>query len=147
MSTSIFVNLPVRDLDRSVAFFAKLGYGFDPQFTNKDAACLVVDESINVMLLREDFFATFTPKKVADSTGSTETIIALSAESKQRVDELVNAALGAGAVRYKEPVQEGPMYGWGFQDLDGHLWELIYMEPRPGEADSSTSGGDDPGRS
>ena len=73
------MNLPVQDLDRSVAFFAKLGYGFDPQFTNKDAACLVVDESIYVMLLREDFFATFTPKKVADSTGSTETIIALSA--------------------------------------------------------------------
>jgi predicted lactoylglutathione lyase len=138
MSTSIFVNLPVKDLDRSVAFFAKLGYGFDPQFTNKDAACLVVDESIYVMLLREDFFATFTPNKVTDAGSSTEAIIALSAESKQRVDELVNAALGAGAVRYKEPVQEGPMYGWGFQDLDGHLWEIIYMQPRESEADGST---------
>jgi predicted lactoylglutathione lyase len=135
MSTSIFVNLPVKDLDRSMAFFAKLGYGFDPQFTNKDAACLVVDESIYVMLLREDFFATFTPNKVLDASKGTEAIIALSAESKQRVDELVNAAFGAGAVRYKEPVQEGPMYGWGFQDLDGHLWELIYMQPREDVAD------------
>jgi len=137
MSTSIFVNLPVKDLDRSMAFFAKLGYGFDPQFTNKDAACLVVDESIYVMLLREDFFATFTPNKVSDATHSTEAIIALSAESKHHVDELVNAALGAGAVRYKEPVQDGSMYGWGFQDLDGHLWELIYMEPRRDHAADS----------
>ena len=138
MSTSIFVNLPVKDLDRSVAFFAKLGYGFDPQFTNKDAACLVVDESIYVMLLREDFFATFTPNKVTDAGRSTEAIIALSAESKERVDELVNAALGAGAVRYKEPVQDGPMYGWGFQDLDGHLWEIIYVQPRLDESDGTT---------
>lgn len=130
MSTSIFVNLPVKDLDKSMAFFAKLGYGFDPQFTNQDAACLVVDESIYVMLLREDFFATFAPNKVADTGRSNESLIALSAESRARVDELVNAALGAGAVRYMEPVQDGPMYGWGFQDLDGHLWSIIHMESR-----------------
>jgi len=127
-SPKIFVNLPVKDLDRSVAFFTKLGFEFDPQFTDENATCMIVNDGAFVMLLVEDFFKSFTKKGVADATAGTEAILALSADSRKRVDELVNTALAAGAEPSNDPMDQGPMYGWSFQDLDGHLWEVIYMD-------------------
>jgi predicted lactoylglutathione lyase len=129
MSTQIFVNLPVKDLRRSVEFFTKLGYTFNPQFTDEKATCMIVGEHIFVMLLVEEFFQTFTKKPVANASKSTEVIIALSASSRAEVDELVNKAIAAGATTPNEKMDQQFMYGWGYQDLDGHLWEVMYMEP------------------
>jgi len=129
MSTKIFVNLPVKDLNRSVAFFSKLGYSFNQQFTDENATCMIVGEDIYVMLLVEPFFKTFTPKPIADAKSSTEVLVSLSAESRDDVNRIVETAFAAGARRYKEPMEHGPMYGWGFEDLDGHIWEYIWMDP------------------
>ena len=129
MATRIFVNLPVMNLNRSVAFFTKLGYTFNPQFTDATAACMIVADDIFVMLLTEDKFRTFTPKEICDATKSTEVLVCLSLESRERVDEMVRKAVGAGGTTYNEPQDYGFMYGHGFQDLDGHIWEVIYMEP------------------
>jgi predicted lactoylglutathione lyase len=129
MATKIFVNLPVKELNRSVAFFTKLGYTFNAQFTDENATCMVVGDNICVMLLVEKFFKSFIKKEMADATKTAEVIIALSAESREKVDELVNKAIAAGATTPNEKQDQGFMYGWGFQDLDGHLWEVFYMEP------------------
>lgn len=127
MARQIFVNLPVKSLDRSVAFFTKLGFTFNPEYTNERATCMVVDENIFVMLLVEDFFSTFTPKVICDATKSTEVIVCLSAESRERLDEMVVTAVKAGAAAPRPPVDHGFMYQHGFEDLDGHLWELVHM--------------------
>jgi predicted lactoylglutathione lyase len=95
MATQIFVNLPCKDLKKSKAFFEKLGYGFNPQFTNDDGACLVISDTIYAMLLTETFFETFTRKSLVDATKSTEVILAISVESKEKVNELVNTAFKA----------------------------------------------------
>ncbi|WP_257348782.1 VOC family protein [Pseudalkalibacillus decolorationis] len=124
----IFVNLPVKDLNKSVDFFTKVGFEFNPQFTDKNATCMVINENIFVMLLVEDYFKTFTKKEISDSTSSTEVIVALSAESKEKVDEIVNRALASGGKASNDPVDHGFMYGWSFQDIDGHLWEFMYMD-------------------
>jgi predicted lactoylglutathione lyase len=124
----IFVNLPVKDLNKSVEFFTKIGFEFNAQFTDENATCMVISEHIFVMLLVEDFFKTFTQKDIADSTKSTEVIVALSTDSRGKVDELVNKALAAGGKASKEPMDQGFMYSWSFQDIDGHLWELFYMD-------------------
>jgi uncharacterized protein len=124
----IFVNLPVKDLNKSVEFFTKLGFDFNPQFTDENATCMIISEHIFVMLLVEDFFKTFTKKEITDATKSTEVIVSLSAESKENVEGLVKKALAAGGKASSEPMDQGFMYQWGFQDLDGHLWELIYMD-------------------
>jgi uncharacterized protein len=129
MATQIFVNLPVKDLKRSVDFFTQLGYTFNPQFTNENATCMVVSDTIYVMLLVESFFKTFTSKEIADATKTTEAIVCLSAESRAEVDELVGKAVAAGAKTPREVQDHGFMYQHGYQDLDGHLWELVYMEP------------------
>jgi len=129
MSTQIFVNLPVKDLNRSVAFFTRLGYTFNPQFTDENATCMIVGESIFVMLVVEKFFKTFTPKPIADAKTSTEVLVALSAPSRDGVNRIVETALAAGARRYKEPKDHGFMYEWGFEDLDGHIWEHLWMDP------------------
>lgn len=129
MSTQIFVNLPVKDLDRSKAFFSELGYSFNAQFTDENAACMVVSESIYVMLLTREFFQTFTPKEICDATKSTEVLVCLSSESRAEVDEMVRKAVAAGGTTYKEPQDHGFIYGHGFQDLDGHIWEIMFMEP------------------
>lgn len=129
MSTKIFVNLPVKDLNRSVAFFTKLGYKFNPQFTDENATCMIVSDDIYVMLLVEPFFKTFTPKLIADAMSSTEVLVALSAESRDDVNRIVETALAAGAGRVKDPVDHGFMYGWNFEDLDGHIWEYTWMDP------------------
>lgn len=128
MSTKIFVNLPVKDLVKAMAFFAKLGYKFNPQFTDENAACMIVSEDIYVMLLMEKFFQTFTPKAVGDASKSTEVIVSLSVESREKVDELVNKALQHGGKPSSQTQDMGWMYQRGFQDVDGHLWEYIYMD-------------------
>lgn len=127
MNTKIFVNLPVRDLSKSMDFFKQLGFGFNPQFTDQNAACMVIGEDICVMLLVEDFFKAFTKKEISDATKSTEVIVALSADSREKVDEIINKALKAGGKPSNDPIDQGFMYGWSFQDLDNHLWEIIYM--------------------
>lgn len=129
MSTKIFVNLPVKDLNRSVDFFTTLGYRFNPQFTDENATCMIVGEDSFVMLLVEKFFKTFTPKPIADAKSSTEVLVALSANSREEVNFMVETALAAGAGRHKEPDDKGFMYGWGFEDLDGHIWEYVWMDP------------------
>lgn len=129
MATKIFVNLPVKDLNRSVEFFTKLGYKFNPQFTDDKATCMIIGEDIFVMLLVEEFFKTFTQKEITDATKSTEAIICLSADSKEKVDEMVNKAIEAGGTTPNKKQDQGFMYGHGFQDLDGHLWEVMWMDP------------------
>ena len=129
MSTKIFVNLPVQDLNRSIDFFTRLGFTFNPQFTDETATCMVVTEDIFVMLLTYDKFKTFTPKEICDATRSTEVLVCLSLESRERVGEVVRKAVSAGGSTYNDPQDHGFMYAHGFQDLDGHIWELIYMEP------------------
>ncbi|TDL31327.1 glyoxalase/bleomycin resistance/extradiol dioxygenase family protein [Jeotgalibacillus sp. S-D1] len=126
---NIFVNLPVKNLDKSIEFFREVGFDFNPQFTNENATCMIVGKNIYVMLLVEDYFKTFTKKELANAQSNTEAIIAISAESREQVDELVNKALNAGGAYSNEKLDHGFMYGWSFQDLDGHLWEVMYMDP------------------
>ncbi|MBK0026063.1 VOC family protein [Stenotrophomonas sp. S48] len=128
----IFVNLPVQDLEASKTFFSALGYQFNPAFTDENAACMVISESIFVMLLVKPFFQQFTTKAIADAQASTEVITCLSADSRKAVDTLVDKALAAGA-REPQPARDyGFMYQRGFQDLDGHLWEIAHMDGEPG---------------
>ena len=129
MTTKIFVNLPVKDLTQSIEFFTTLGFKVNPQFTDETAACLRVGEDIFVMLLTQDKFKAFTPKEICDATKSTEVLVCLSAESRDKVNEMVHTAVAAGGTTYNEPQDHDFMYGHGFQDLDGHIWEIIYMEP------------------
>ncbi|KQU82853.1 extradiol dioxygenase [Variovorax sp. Root318D1] len=126
----IFVNLAVKNLEKSKAFFAALGYTFNENFTDANAACMVIQEgSIHAMLLVEDFFKTFTDKSLTDTSKSTEVLLCLSCESRAEVDEMVAKALAAGGTVPRAPQDYGFMYGHGFQDIDGHLWELSYMDP------------------
>lgn len=128
MATKIFVNLPVKDLNASVDFFTKVGFSFNEAFTDENAASMVISDDSYVMLLVEPFFQTFTKRKVADATTTTETIVALGVESRAKVDELVDAALAAGGTEANETNDQGFMYGRSFNDLDGHLWEVVYMD-------------------
>lgn len=128
MNTQIYVNLPVKDLKRSIDFFARLGFTFNPKFTDDQATCMVVGENIFVMLLVEGFFKTFTGKAVVDAKRATEVLICLSCESRRGVDDLVAKAVAAGAKTPNPSKDFGFMYQHGFEDLDGHLWELIYMQ-------------------
>jgi predicted lactoylglutathione lyase len=129
MATQIFVNLPVKDLNRSKAFFEGLGYTFNPQFSNDMGACMVVSDTIYFMLLTEPFFKTFTNKEIADASQFTEAINCLSVESKDKVNELVDKALATGGSTAKEPVDYGWMYSRSFHDPDNHQWEIVYMDP------------------
>jgi uncharacterized protein len=131
MATQIFVNLPVKDLKRSVDFFTKLGYTFNPQFTDENATCMIVaDGSIYVMLLVESFFKQFTQKQIVDAKQGTEVLLTLSFDSREKVDEHVAKAVAAGARTPAPPKDYGFMYQHGFEDLDGHLWEAFYMDPK-----------------
>ncbi len=129
MATKIFVNLPVKNLDRSVEFFTKLGFSFNAQFTDETATCMVVSEDIFVMLLTEAKFKEFTPNPICDATKSTEVLVCLSSESREEVDKMIRNAVAAGGTTYNEPQDYGFMYSHGFQDLDGHIWEIMFMEP------------------
>jgi predicted lactoylglutathione lyase len=128
MATKIFVNLPVKNLQRSIAFFSNMGFDFDPQFTDDKATCMMVTDDIFVMLLEEPLFQSFTRKSICDASKSTEVIVTLSAESRSHVDDLINRAVAAGATTPNDAQDQGWMYGRGFADLDGHQWELMYMD-------------------
>lgn len=128
MTTQIFVNLPVRDLDRSKAFFAALGYANNPQFTDENAACIVISDTIYVMLLVEPFFQGFTRKTICDARTHTEAILCLSAESRAGVDALADKAIAAGGSETLEAKDYGFMYQRSFQDPDGHQWEVVHMD-------------------
>ena len=129
MARKIFVNLPIKDMKRSQAFFRALGFDFNPQFTNEQGACMVISEDVYAMLLVESFFQTFTKKPISDAKKSTEVLVCLSCESRAEVDELVRKALAAGGIAPNAPQDHGFMYGHGFEDLDGHVWELVWMDP------------------
>jgi uncharacterized protein len=128
-NTQIFINLAVKDLNKAKAFFSSLGFSFNQQFTNEQAACMVISEDHSyVMLLVEDFFKTFIKKTLADANKSTEVLICLSCDSRSEVDEMVAKAIAAGGRAYKEAKDHGFMYEHGFEDLDGHLWEVMHMD-------------------
>lgn len=131
MPHNIFVNLPVRDLRLSMDFFEALGFSFDTRFSNDMAAGMIVGDDNYVMLLRDDFFATFTPKPVADATATTEVMTALSVDSREEVDTFVGKALKAGASETRDPVDHGFMYERLFNDLDGHVWGIFWMDMAP----------------
>jgi predicted lactoylglutathione lyase len=122
------VNLPVKDLNKSIEFFTKLGFTFNPQFTDENATCMIVNENIFVMLLVEKFFKTFTKKEICDAAKDTEVIIAFSAESREKVDTIINKVIEAGGREHRKPQDHGWMYGRSFEDINGHLWEVIYMD-------------------
>lgn len=128
MIQQIFVNLPVRDLRRSVEFFTALGFTFNAQFTDENATCMIVGENIFVMLLVEPFFRTFTNKPVADAHKATEVLIALPLPSRADVEAFVERAVAAGAKTPMPAKDFGFMFQHGFEDPDGHLWELFHMD-------------------
>ncbi|MEW6762965.1 MAG: VOC family protein [Pseudomonadota bacterium] len=131
MNQQIYVNLPVKDLERSKAFFGALGFSFNPQFSDQNAACMIVSDSIYVMLLTEPFFQGFTKKPIADAKKTTEVLLCLSCDSRAAVDDMAAKAKAAGGAWPNEPKDHGFMYQHGFEDLDGHMWELAYMEGMP----------------
>jgi len=128
MATKIFVNLPVKNLDKSVAFFTRLGFSFNPQFTDEKATCMIISENIFAMFLVEPFFKTFTKKEISNAHKSTEVLIALDATSRDEVKDIVAKAVAAGGTVYMDPQDHGWMYQHSFADLDGHQWEILYMD-------------------
>lgn len=128
MARKIFVNLPVKDLDRSKRFFETIGFSFDPQFSDDTALCMVIDEGIYAMLLTEARFGGFSKKKIADATETTEVLVAVSLDSREEVDRTVDAALGAGATVAYDPMDQGFMFVRSFNDPDGHIWEIFWMD-------------------
>ena len=128
MTTKIFVNLPAKDLNKTIEFFTKLGFKFNPQFTDENATCMIAGEDIFVMLLVEKFFKTFTKKEICDTSKNTEVIVALSVEGREKVDQMINNAIEAGGRESREPQDHGWMYGRSFEDINGHIWEIIYMD-------------------
>src|SRR5262245_56354891 len=129
-SRQIFVNLAVRELAPSMEFFGKLGFQFDPKYTDDKAACMIISEQAYVMLLAEPFFRTFTKKEICDTSSHTEGLFALSCSSRAEVDELVNQAKAAGGKHAMDPQDHGFMYASSFYDLDGHHWEVLWMDPK-----------------
>jgi predicted lactoylglutathione lyase len=130
MARMLFVNIAVKDLDASVAFFTELGFAFDPQFTDESASRMIVNDDTSFMLLVEGRFKEFTKKEIVDSHTHTEAIFALSAGSRQEVDDLVGKAIAAGGSPANDKQDHGFMYVWSFQDLDGHTWEVVWMDPQ-----------------
>ncbi|HEY6004234.1 MAG TPA: VOC family protein [Anaeromyxobacter sp.] len=129
-SRKLFVNLAVRDLKKAKQFFSTLGFEFNPQFTDDKAACMVVSEEAYVMLLTEPFFRTFTKREPCDTSRQTEGMFALSCTSRAEVDQLVQKAIAAGGKQAGDPQDHGFMYGRSFYDLDGHHWEVLWMDPK-----------------
>ena len=128
----MFINLPIKDMAKSRAFFESLGYPFNPQFSNEQGACLVLGENLFAMLLTEPFFATFTKKTIVNAHESVEALLCLSCDSREEVDGLVAKAVAAGGKPQEQPQDHGFMYSHGFEDLDGHKWELVHMAGQPG---------------
>lgn len=137
MHKQIYINLPVKDLPRSMAFFKGLGYGFDAKFTNEQAACMKLGENMHVMLLVEEFFRGFAAKPVSDATKQSEVLLCVSCDSRQHVDKQVALAMAAGALQMTAPQDYGFMYSNGFHDLDGHAWEMMYMVPETAQQDAA----------
>ena len=134
MAMSIFINLPVENVERARAFYLGLGFVLNEQFSNDQAACVIVEEDILVMLLAKPFFATFTDKPVANAHQSTEVLNCIGCESREQVDQLVQLAQRHGGKAHREAKDVGAMYGHGFEDPDGHIWELVHMSAQQGEA-------------
>lgn len=132
-SSHIFVNLPVKDLERSKAFFEEIGFEFEEEMTDQNAACMIIGPTIYVMLLTEDYFKSFSKREIADTSKSSEVITAISATSKAEVDELVSNAFKAGGQKANERTDDEYMYVWSFKDLDGHMWEVLYMPEEEAE--------------
>ncbi|MEO7393864.1 MAG: VOC family protein [Chitinophagaceae bacterium] len=128
MSTKIFVNLPVKDLTKSKEFFTAIGFTINPQFTDETGACVVISEDIHAMILTHAKFKEFTPKEIVNAHTSTEVLTCLSFDSKEKVHEIVDKALKAGATETKAMQDLGFMINRTFNDLDGHIWEIIYMD-------------------
>jgi uncharacterized protein len=128
MDTKIFVNLPVKDLSRSIRFYIDLGFQLNPRFTDETAACINISRDINLMLLTEQRFKEFTPNLICDAKRNTEALLSLTCQSRDQVNQLVSMAKQAGGSTYSDPKDYGFLYGHGFQDPDGHIWELIFME-------------------
>jgi uncharacterized protein len=128
MASKVFINLPVKDLEKSITFFTGLGFSFNPQFTDEKAGCMVISEHIFAMFLTEPYFKTYTKKAVSDAKASTEVLIALDTNSKEEVQQMIAKAKKLGATIYNEPQDHGFMYVHSFADLDGHQWEFMYMD-------------------
>jgi len=126
----IFINLAVRDLERSKQFFSKLGFGFNPNFTDNKAASVIINADASMMLLTEPFFQSFTRHQICDTTSHTEGLFAISCGSRAEVDEVVRAAIAAGGMPAMDPQDHGFMYGWSFYDPDGHHWEVVWMDEK-----------------
>ncbi len=133
MSKQIFLNLPVSDLPKSMAFFKALGFTNNPEFSDDNGACIVISDTIFVMLATRDRFRDFTPKEICDTSKAVEVLINLSCESREEVDALVAKALAAGGSTYDKPEDLGFMYSHSFVDLDGHGWGLFHMSAMPGQ--------------
>ncbi|HEX7239309.1 MAG TPA: VOC family protein [Longimicrobiaceae bacterium] len=143
MARQMFINLPVKDLNRSVEFFTQLGYTFNLQFTDENATCMLIGENLFAMLLVEDYFRTFTDREVIDAHKGVEAIVALALDSREQVDEQVARARAAGGTIPRDAKDHGFMYQHAFQDPDGHLWEVFYMDenavPQHAEAEAVAS--------
>ena len=129
MHSMIFVNLPVKSFKRSKEFFTKLGYSFNPQFTDETSGCLVLGENLYSMLLEEEKFKSFITEDISDASKTAEVLTALTAENREEVDRMVDLAVSLGGKEYKEPSDLGFMYTRVFQDLDNHRWEIFWMDP------------------
>src|SRR3989344_4257440 len=128
MPKQIYVNLPVKDLKKSVEFFTKLGFEFDQKFTDKNATCMIIGDNIFVMLLADKFFKSFTPKEISDAKRNTEVLIAISVESREQVDDMIAKAITSGGKESRKPQDHGWMYARSFEDIDGHIWEVLWMD-------------------
>lgn len=131
MVHDIFVNLPVRNLPNAIAFFTHLGFTFNPQYTDETATCMILGEHIYAMLLTEEKFQGFTPKALCNAHTHSEVLTCLGVADRETVDGLVSKALAAGGRTLSEPKDYGFMYQHSFEDLDGHIWELIAMQGEP----------------
>jgi len=127
-SKNIFINLPVKDVKKSTNFLTEIGFELNPQFSDENTSSIIINDNIFVLIMNEERFKEFSKKEIVDTTTASEAIFCLSAESREQVDEMVNKALSAGGKTDSEPQDHGFMYEWGFQDLDGHLWEVVYMD-------------------
>jgi uncharacterized protein len=130
MSREIFVNLPVRDLQKTMEFFTALGFTYNQQFTDDKAACMIISDKAYVMLLSEPFFKGFTKNQICDTSTHTEALFALSCESRAEVDQMVRKAIDGGGRHAMDPTDHGFMYSWSFYDIDGHHWEVLWMDPK-----------------
>lgn|GEM_PF-40073 len=130
-SKGVFINICVADVEKSVAFFRELGFEFDEKYTNGVAGCLILQENVYVMLLCEEHFQIFTPKTIVHTKNATELLLGIQLETPEAVNALCERAFSLGARRYKEPEEVSGMYGWGFEDLDGHIWECFNTSAEP----------------